>query len=98
MLWPRRRKLLGPCLRGEKELLHVRSGHSFQPSPLVDGKENCGFHPALGDDLWPFGEGGIEELAESRLSILNRPFLAPNDLMSIVLTSYQTRRNGRQSQ
>ena len=76
MSLPRRRKVLGPCLGGEEELLQVRPSHPLQPSPLLDGKEHCGFHPALGHDLRSFGEGGIEELAESGLGILNRPFLA----------------------
>ena len=76
MLSPWRSKVIGPCLRSEEQLLQARSGHPFQPSPLLDGKEHCGFHPALGHDLRPFGEGRIEKLAELRLCVLNRPSLA----------------------
>ena len=72
----RRREVLSPSLRGEEEYLQVWLCHPFQPSPLLDGQEHCGFHSALGHDLRPFGKSGFEELAEPRFGILNRPFLA----------------------
>ncbi len=99
MLSPRWRKVLGPCLRGEEDLLQVRPAHPLQPAPLLDGKEHCGFHTALGHDLRPFDEGGIEELAEPRLGILNRPLLAHALLpITFALASCQPRSNGHQCQ
>ena len=73
---PWRHEGLGPRLGCEEQLLQVRSGHPFQPAPLLYGTRHGGFHPALGDDLRPFGEGGIEELAEPSLGVLDRPLLA----------------------
>ena len=73
MLSARRRKVVGPCLRGEEQLLQVRLGHLLQPPPLLDRKEHSSFDPAPGHDLWPFGERGIQQLAKPRLGILNRP-------------------------
>lgn len=68
--------MFGPCLRSKEEIFQVRSRHPFQPSPLLDGKKHCGFHPAFGHDLRSFRNGGIEEFTEPRLGVLNRPFLA----------------------
>ena len=76
MLSARRSKLLGPCLRCEEQFLQIRPCHPLQPPPLLDGKENGGLNSALGHDLRPFGDRDIEELAEPRLGILNRPFPA----------------------
>ena len=76
MLSARRSEVIGPCLRSEEQLLQVWPSHPLQPPPLLDGKEDGGFHPPLGHDLRLFGEGGIEKLAEPRLGILNRPSLA----------------------
>ena len=73
MLSARRRKVIGPCLRREEQLLQVRPGHPLQPPPLLDWKEHSSFDSTPGHDLWPFCESCIQQLAESRLGILNRP-------------------------
>ena len=70
---PRRCKVIGPCFRGEQQLLQVRLGQSFQPLPLLDRKEHSSFDSAPGHDLWPFCESGIQQFAKPRLCILNRP-------------------------
>lgn len=87
MLSARRRKFIGPCLRGEQQLFQVRPGHPLQPPPLLDGKEHNSFDATLGHDLRPFGESGIQQLAEPCLGILNRPSSAHE---SPHLTSYLT--------
>ena len=88
MLSARRCKVFHPRLRGEEQLLQVRPAHPLQPPPLLDGEEHCRFHPALSHDLRPFGEGSIEELAEPRLGVLNRPFPARDSPhLSMMLTS-----------
>ena len=76
MLSARRRKVVGPRIEGKEQGFQVRLGHLFQPPPLLDGKEHSGFHSTFGHDLRPFGEGGIKELAEPRLGVLDRPFPA----------------------
>ena len=76
MLSARRCKLLGPGLRGEEQFLQVRLGHPLQSPPFLNGKEHSSFYPSLGHYLCPFGDGGVEKLAEPRLGVLNRPFLA----------------------
>ena len=69
----RRRKVLSPSLRGQEQLFQIRSGHPLQPPPLLDGNKNGSFRSTPGYDLRPFGEGGIEKLAEPRLGVLDRP-------------------------
>ena len=60
----RRRKVLSPSLRGQEQLLQIRSGHPLQPPPLLYGNKNGSFRSTPGHDLRPFGEGCIEILAE----------------------------------
>ena len=55
-----RHQVIGPRLRSQEQLLEIRSGHPFQLPPLLDRNEHGGFNSALGHNLWPFGEGGIE--------------------------------------
>ena len=47
--WPsaRRRKVIGPCLRGEEQLLQVRPGQPLQLPPLLDWKKHSSFDPRL---------------------------------------------------
>ena len=73
MLSARRCKVISPCLKGKEQLLQVRLGHPLQPAPLLDWKEHSSFDTAPGHDLWPFRESGIQQLAEPRLGILDRP-------------------------
>ena len=80
MLSARRCKVFGPRFRGEEQILQVRPGHPLQSPPLLDGKEHGGFHSPFGNDLRPFREGGIEQLAEPRLGVLDRSSLAHGSL------------------
>ena len=76
MLSAWRRKIFRPRLRGEEQIFQVRPSHALQPAPLLDGEEHGGLNTALGYNLRPFGKGGVEELTEPRLGILNWPSLA----------------------
>ena len=79
----RRREVVGPRLRREQQLLQVRPGHPLQPPPLLDGKQNSGFDAAPGHNLRPFGERGIQQLAEPRFGILDRPSPAHSSPQSL---------------
>lgn len=60
-----RHEVVGPCFRGEKQLLEVGSGHPLQSLPLLNWKEYRGFHASSRHDLWTFGKSGVKKLAES---------------------------------
>ena len=103
MLSARRRKVIGPCLRREEQLLQVRPGHPLQPPPLFEWKEHSSFDSAPGHDLWPFCQSGIQQLAESRLGILNRPSPTHDSphllfVLTSYLTDHHTRSNCHQCQ
>ena len=76
MLCSRRGKSIRLGLGREQQLLEVGLCELLQSPPLLDRDEDSGFHASLGNDLWPFGEAGGEELAESRLGVLDLPDFA----------------------
>lgn len=83
MLCARRRRGIRPRFGSEQQLLEVRLRELFQSPPLLNRDEHGGFHASLGHDLWPFGEAGGEELAESRLGVLDLPDLAHRSSVDI---------------
>ena len=58
---------------GEQQLFQRRAGGSLQAAPIVHGHQNGGLGAALGDDLRTLAQARLQELAEARLGVLDRP-------------------------
>jgi len=79
--------LLEPGLVGQKQFLKREARGGREPAPFADRNQDRRFRPTFRDNLRPISLAGVEQLAEMRLRVVNRPSLHGNLYMTICMTS-----------
>jgi len=69
------RRRCRPRRVGEQQLFQRRAGGALQAAPIVHRHQNGGLGAALGDDLRALAQTRLQQLAEARLGVLDRPDL-----------------------